>query len=148
MGLRKLLQIMLMFTIVATLAVTIAVEVSAVSAAKQSNPKPLSISFASPLPQTAYSQIDYSAKIAWTNPNSYLSYTGSLLFTVTSKSGKINTADITLSYKGSTINPQQSANTLLFYIPQQSFDAKKSGNFIVTVMYNTQGSYNWQIGVV
>lgn len=136
---------MLVLTVIVALGVSIAI---GVSAAKQSNPKPLSISFTSPLPQTAYSQIDYQAKIAWTNPNSDVSYTGSLLFTVSSKSGKINTADITLSYKGSTINPQQSTNTLLFYIPQQSFNAGKSGNFIVTITYNTQGAYNWEIGVV
>ncbi len=142
---RKLLQKMLVLTVIVVLGVSIA---TGISAAKQNNPKPLSISFATPLPQTAYSQIDYQAKIAWTNPNSGVTITGSLLFTVANNNGKINTADITVSYKGLAIRPQQSANTLLFYIPQQSFSAGKSGNFIVTVTYNTVGSYKWQIGVV
>lgn len=141
----KLTQKILILTVIAVLLVSITI---GVSAAKQSNPKPLSISFTSPLPQRAYSQIDYSAKIAWTNPNSNIAITGSLLFTVSSKNGKINTADITLSYKGLTINPQQSGSTLLYYIPHQSFDAGKSGSFTVTITYNIGGSYNWQIGVV
>ncbi len=145
MGTRKLLQKMLLLTIIVALGVSITI---GVSTAKQSNPKPLSISFISPLPQTAYDQIDYQAKIAWTNPNSDVTYTGSLLFAVSSKNGKISTTDITLSYKGLTINPQQSGNTLLYYIPQQSFDARKSGSFVVTVTYNIGGSYNWQIGIV
>jgi hypothetical protein len=144
MGMRKSLQKTLMLTVIAVLAVSVA---TGISAAKQSSLKPLSISFSTPLPQTAYSQIDYTAKIAWTNPNS-VAVAGSLLFTVAKDNGKINTADITLSYKGLAIKPQLSANTLLFYIPQQSFDGGKSGNFIVTVTYNAGGSYNWQIGVV
>jgi hypothetical protein len=142
---RKLLQKMLMLTVIVVLGVSIA---TGMSAAKQSNTIPLSISFVTPLPQTAYSQIDYVAKIAWANPNSHVSIVGSLLFTVANNNGKIHTADITLSYKGLAIRPQQSTNTLFFYIPQQSFGAGKSGNFIVTVTYNTRGSYNWQIGVV
>jgi hypothetical protein len=145
MGMRKLMQKMLVLTVIAALGISIII---GVSTAKPSTQKPLSISFTSPLPQTAYSQIDYQAKIAWTNPNSHVSYTGSLLFTVTSKSGKINTNDITLSYKGLTINPHQSGSTLQYYIPHQSFCAGKSGSFTVIITYNIGGSYNWQIGVV
>jgi hypothetical protein len=52
MGMRKSLQKTLMLTVIAVLAVSVA---TGISAAKQSSLKPLSISFSTPLPQTAYS---------------------------------------------------------------------------------------------
>jgi hypothetical protein len=122
----------------------ILVNVSAYSA--QSNP--IIISFASPFPINAMSQVQNIISVSWQNTNTKHSYVGHLLFIVNGKSFKIVGTDIQFTFGSLTITPQKSGNSLLYYLPQQTFPASTSGIISIEVTYNKPGTYNWQIGIV
>jgi hypothetical protein len=121
---------------------------TAIVYAKYKGNEPLSIAFSSPFPLSATSQIETChAKVTWTNIDIVRSYDGSFLFTVEGKKFKIISADVTFTFKGAIVNPETSGNSLLFYLPQQTFLAGKSGTISVDVVYNKPGIYNWEIGI-
>jgi hypothetical protein len=132
-----------------TVILTLVLLIGATITFTQAKPsKPLDVSIVSPVPSNAISLIDVChIKVQWVNSEPRNSYKGSFVFTVTCKNIKLNSADVTFTFKGVTITAQESHGVLLFYLPQQTFRAGKSGTISVDVVYNKPGRYNWEIGI-
>lgn len=117
--------------------------------AKYKGNKPLSVAFSSPFPSSAKSQIETcQATVTWTNMDPMQSFNGAFLFTVDGKNFKITSADVTFTYEGAIVSPVASGASLLFYLPQQTFNGGESGTISVYVVYNKPGIYNWNIGII
>jgi hypothetical protein len=135
----------LLITLVFVLIVTSAIAATYAKPSKQL----IVVSFLAPFPPNAMSQIDKcTAKIFWVNSDLTTSHNGAFLFTANTKGTKLVSSDVMFTYNGATISGIQSGNSLLFFLPDQTFEAGKSGLVSADVVYEKAGEYNWQIGII
>jgi hypothetical protein len=109
--------------------------------------KPIQIAFKEKPSKEVNPDEIYTLEVSWDNKDKRYTYEGGFVFIVEGKKSQVTASDLTFTFEGSVINPQESASSLMYHLPNQTFPAEGSGTVTVKITYHSSKQYSWEIGV-